>query len=427
MLAEFSAYLCRILINDMKSSKLYNQPCSVGRLIRLCKGCGSDLGWAILFDITNKGKSQKVSVGDWCTSKSSRYVITAVLLKNLESGKTKFYSEDDAMIIRTPLPLLTAISAVKVNIKEGSLKALIPDLVRGLKQCNDRYGDNLPLLDPIKDLKVDETEFTPLQKRLKSLQAMSRNHKNLKETRTHVTAENVQQPSLTVAAESAKERVEMYSDSLEELRASMKDSHLSLFQGELKSRSRVLRRLGHIDENDIVQLKGRAACQIDTSDELMAAELMFDGTFSKLDFHSVAALASCLIPMEKSNETIKLKAVLTKSLNALQDAAKRIADLSKECGLDIDTEEYVQSFGPDLMDIIYSWSKGADFGAITQQTDLFEGSIVRAMRRLDELLQQLSAAADAVGEKLLYEKFQKASESIRRGIVFSNSLYIAEE
>ena len=37
--------------------------------------------------------------------------------------------------------------------------------------------------------------------------------------------------------------------------------------------------------------------------------------------------------------------------------------------------------------------QGATFGAICEMTDIFEGSIVRFMRRLDELMGQLVTAA----------------------------------
>jgi len=37
---------------------------------------------------------------------------------------------------------------------------------------------------------------------------------------------------------------------------------------------------------------------------------------------------------------------------------------------------------------------------------------------------QLHAAADAVGEADLEKKFAAASESLRRGIIFANSLYL---
>ncbi len=52
---------------------------------------------------------------------------------------------------------------------------------------------------------------------------------------------------------------------------------LQKFRDELKNRSRVLKRLGHIDADGVVQLKGRAACLIDTGDELLVTELMFNG------------------------------------------------------------------------------------------------------------------------------------------------------
>lgn len=55
---------------------------------------------------------------------------------------------------------------------------------------------------------------------------------------------------------------------------------LKKFRDELKNRSRVLKKLGHIDADGVVQLKGRAACLIDTGDELLVTELMFNGDFT---------------------------------------------------------------------------------------------------------------------------------------------------
>lgn len=57
-------------------------------------------------------------------------------------------------------------------------------------------------------------------------------------------------------------------------------------------------------------------------------------------------------------------------------------------------------------------------------TDIFEGSLVRATRRLDELMGQLAAAAAAVGDMALAAKIREAGETIRRDIMFAASLYI---
>ncbi|KAE8772626.1 hypothetical protein D1007_55354 [Hordeum vulgare] len=202
---------------------------------------------------------------------------------------------------------------------------------------------------------------------------------------------------------------------------------------QLKSKMRDSQMLGHIDADGVLQLKGRAACLIDTGDELLITELMFNGTFNDLDHHQVASVVSCFVPCEKSSEQIRLRNELSKPMIQLQEAARKIAEVQRECKLDVNVEEYVESTcKPYLMDVIYCWSKipetfstqGATFGEVTEMTDIFEGSIIRLVRRLDEFLNQLKAAAEAVGEVNLESKFGSASESLHRGIMFANSLYL---
>lgn len=52
-----------------------------------------------------------------------------------------------------------------------------------------------------------------------------------------------------------------------------------------------------MDGNGLVLTKGRAACEIDTADELLTTELMFNGVFTNLDKHELVALCACLIPL----------------------------------------------------------------------------------------------------------------------------------
>ena len=42
-------------------------------------------------------------------------------------------------------------------------------------------------------------------------------------------------------------------------------------------------------------------------------------------------------------------------------------------------------------------------------TDIYEGSIIRATRRLDELMQQLERASAVIGYQELSEKFHKSA------------------
>lgn len=61
---------------------------------------------------------------------------------------------------------------------------------------------------------------------------------------------------------------------------------------------------------------------------------------------------------------------------------------------------------------------------VCAETDIFEGSIIRATRRLDELINELAAAATVIGDVGLEEKFRAAGATIRRDIMFAASLYI---
>jgi len=137
-----------------------------------------------------------------------------------------------------------------------------------------------------------------------------------------------------------------------------------------------------------------------------------------------AALLSTFVFQEKTDATSKLGEELAGPLRQMQDAARRVARVSLDSKLQIDEEEYVQSFRPDLMDIVFSWSQGAKFSEICKMTTIFEGSIIRAMRRLEELLRQMCAAATVIGNTELENKFAEGITAIKRDIVFAASLYL---
>jgi ATP-dependent RNA helicase DOB1 len=75
--------------------------------------------------------------------------------------------------------------------------------------------------------------------------------------------------------------------------------HSILQLDELKNRKRVLRRLGFSTSSDVIETKGRVACEISTGDELLLTELIFSGTFNSLEPEHCAALLSCFVFDEK--------------------------------------------------------------------------------------------------------------------------------
>ena len=124
----------------------------------------------------------------------------------------------------------------------------------------------------------------------------------------------------------------------------------------MKYRKRVLRRLGYTDESDVIQLKGRVACEISTGDELMLTELIFHGVFNDLSIAQTVALLSCFVFQEKSNQEVRMMEELKKPLQVVKDTARRIAKISMECKLPVVEDEYVNAFKAELMDVSFAWA-----------------------------------------------------------------------
>lgn len=57
-------------------------------------------------------------------------------------------------------------------------------------------------------------------------------------------------------------------------------------------------------------------------------------------------------------------------------------------------------------------------------TDVYEGSLIRLFRRLEELLRQMAQAAKVMGSDDLEQKFEGTLTMIRRDIVAAQSLYL---
>jgi len=167
------------------------------------------------------------------------------------------------------------------------------------------------------------------------------------------------------------------------------------------------------------------ACEISAGDELMLTELLFDGVFNDLNSEQCCALLSCFVNENNKSKVIpKLSETLATPLQKLQRTAKRIAKISVESKLDVDFETYTEQFKTNLIDVIYGWACKKKFAEILYISETYEGSIIRCIRRLEELLREMCNAAKVMGNTQLEVKFSRGIELIKRDIVFAASLYI---
>jgi len=60
----------------------------------------------------------------------------------------------------------------------------------------------------------------------------------------------------------------------------------------------------------------------------------------------------------------------------------------------------------------------------SKMTDVYEGSLIRLFRRLEELLRQIAQASKVMGNQELEQKFETALTKVRRDLVAAQSLYL---
>uniref|UniRef100_A0A9I9CI44 RNA helicase n=1 Tax=Cucumis melo TaxID=3656 RepID=A0A9I9CI44_CUCME len=320
-----------------------------GRLVKVREG-GTDWGWGVVVNVVKK-PSAGLGI---LPSRGGAYIVDTLLqcspCLSENSSRPKPCpprpgEKGEMHVVPVQLPLISALSKLRISIPSDLRPVEAREsILLALEELGTRFPQGFPKLNPVKDMNIEDPEIVELVKQIEELERKLYAHP------LHKSREVDQMKCFQRKAEVNHE--------IQILKTKMRDSQLQKFRDELKNRSRVLKKLGHIDADGVVQLKGRAACLIDTGDELLVTELMFNGTFNDLDHHQIAALASCFIPGDKSNEQIQLRTELARPLQQLQDSARRIAEIQHECKLDINVEEYVEStVRPYLMDVIYCWSK----------------------------------------------------------------------
>lgn len=211
-----------------------------------------------------------------------------------------------------------------------------------VKEVNRRFPEGPPLLDPVKDLGIKEDSFNVLIERAEALAKRMSEHKLVVEWEEDERVRLVQDYEKKLEL---KERARFLRDEARACQTmAMKD--------DLKKMKRVLKKLGHVDTNGVIQTKGRTACELNTADELVVTELIFTGIFKSLTVEQCVALLSAMTFDERNKDdddpTKGLKSFLLNPFYKLQDVARTVAQVQAECGLDVDEDEFIDKFNPGM-------------------------------------------------------------------------------
>ncbi len=288
--------------------------------------------------------------------------------------------------------------------------------------CNDQQEQHvdpsktLAMMNPMKELKINDIDF---------VQAWDERGRLL-DSLYHSKCHGCAKLEVHYGMAHLKHRLR---NTLEELKFSLSDESLELMP-EFTARLRLLKTLGYIDNDNVVQLKGHTACAINTASnssfgELMVTELIYDGVLAPLTPEEAVALLSCFVTQDKDDSEPNLTPALTTAKERLLTWCRSLAAIQHDSGvLDVTEESAVEELKFSLVEVVLEWARGTPFEQICSMTSVLEGGIVRCIVRLNETCREVRDAARLIGDKDLAEKMEKASQMIKRDIVFSASLYV---
>ncbi|KAL6888475.1 hypothetical protein ACP4OV_009501 [Aristida adscensionis] len=268
-----------------------------------------------------------------------------------------------------------------------------------------------PALDPIKDLKVKNMDL------VENYRAYHRLLQRMSENKCHGCVKLKEHISLM-------REQKMYKDRLNELKYQMSDEALQQMP-EFQGRIDVLKVIHYIDSDLVVQLKGRVACEMNSGEELISTECLFENQLDDLEPEEAIAIMSAFVFQQRNTSESSLTPKLAEAKKRLYETAIRLGKLQAEFKVPVDPEEYARDnlkFG--LVEVVYEWAKGTPFADVCELTDVSEGLIVRTIVRLDETCREFRNAASIMGNSALYKKMEIASNAIKRDIVFAASLYV---
>jgi ATP-dependent RNA helicase DOB1 len=337
-----------------------------GRLVSIKNPKGTEFGWGVVLDVKAR-TAPKQGEPDYPPQESYSMDVLLKISKQSKDfnaeGKNNSVMPEGVLpesngdskweVVPCLLTCLKALSQIRVFLPEKVMTKQDKEQVgKAVEEVNRRFPDGIPILDPLENMGIQDDSFKKLLRKIEVLESRL------------VASPLHNSPLLPDLWNQYAKRVTL-SDTIKEKKKAIAKAHSIAQLDELKSRKRVLRRLGFINEAEVVQMKARVACEISSTEghELLLAELLFNRFFNELTPEVIASLLSVFIFDEKV-ETTPLKEDLAKPYREIQAQARIIAKVTAESKLEINEEEYVNSLKWQLMDTVLAWANGRPFSEI---------------------------------------------------------------
>jgi superfamily II RNA helicase len=214
--------------------------------------------------------------------------------------------------------------------------------------------------------------------------------------------------------ETIGDRLDVRRRQLEQLRSAYWQEFLRVVE--------VLEQFGAVRERTL-EWKGRLIAGLRHDNELLVAESVAHGVFNDVTAAEAAAVCSALIEEARSGDPalarvfLRKRPKLKRKLDQLMRVAETVHEAQRARFLRVPIAVH-----PGFMPSVFRWASGEDdwTGIVDEAFGGHEGDLIRAMRRLIDLLRQLADSPEVAADtsRLLAE----VARVIDRGIVLESAL-----
>ena len=181
-----------------------------------------------------------------------------------------------------------------------------------------------------------------------------------------------------------------------------------IFWNKFLAHRSVLIDFGYL-ENDYPAPKGITTSQIRSENELYIAEIIFSGILENLTPSQLSAVICAVVTEDLRIEIpyIPFSEPVRKTLNLIRNIRRKIEKVQNNH--DVDAPLYINPYFSSLIEL---WVEGAEWESICGQIDIGEGDIVRAFKRVVDVLRQFTTIEN-VPEALVFTA-REAIDKIQR-------------
>ena len=184
-------------------------------------------------------------------------------------------------------------------------------------------------------------------------------------------------------------------------------------------------------EHPKILVRGILASEISECNEIILTELLLSDILEPLSSADIVALLAAFIPEKSSNGTgnetslkdLQVPEHIKKAYSQLRYGAQDFEDYERELKIDIGTDWDLHL---GFVEPAYLWASGCDILEVHKKCEIFEGSFIRNILRINNIVDNVKTLAEHINKPHLLQRLDVIERLIVRDQVTTDSLYITK-